>query len=146
MCPYTTVEWETLPHLIQMGDPDWDPNALDHTLDDDQNWFNAMSDLEEQPFTSLFDAFSDYCKCIIVQDVKIAALDDPILPFFFDAIDNLDNYVDYVVYHACCSDLLVHHGILIPSPCLVFPKLPDYKRLCPFFGWMPTNVIKRTLL
>jgi hypothetical protein len=143
MRPYTDAEWETLPHVIWTGDVDWDPSVLDHTLDDDQHWFNAISDLEAQPFTSLFDEFDDYRKRIIVQDVEITDLDDPILPFS-DAADILDDYVDHVVYRASCSDLLVHHGTLMPSPRLVSPKLPDYERLRPFFGWMPTDVIKRT--
>jgi hypothetical protein len=128
-----------------MGDLNsWDPSVLDRNLDNNQNWFDAILDLEAQPFTSLFDEFGDYRKRIIVQDGKITALDDLIIPFF-DAADTLDNYVDHDVYRgASCSDLLVHHGTLTPSPCLVSPKLPDYKRLCPFFGWMSTDVIKRT--
>jgi hypothetical protein len=82
ICPYTDNEREILPHVIWTGDLNWDPSVLDHTLDGDQNWFDAIFDLEAQPFTSLFDEFGDYRKRIIVQDVKITALDDPILPFF----------------------------------------------------------------
>jgi hypothetical protein len=61
MRPYTDAKWETLPHVIWTGDIDWDPSVLDLTLDDDQNWFDAISDLKVQPFTSLFDKFGDYC-------------------------------------------------------------------------------------
>jgi hypothetical protein len=106
MHPYTDNEWETLPHGIWTGDLDWDSSVLDHNLDDDQNWFDAISDLEAQPFTSLVDEFGDYCKCIIVQDDKITALDDPIL-FFSLMLDTLDDYVDHIVYCASCSDLFL---------------------------------------
>jgi hypothetical protein len=94
--------------------------------------------------TTLFDEFGHYCKRIIVQDVEITALDDLIL-LLFDAVDTLDDYVDHVVYCArSCSYLLVHHGTLTLSSCLVSPKFPNYKWLCPFFGWISTNAIKRT--
>jgi hypothetical protein len=62
MRPYMDAEWwETLPHVIWTGDTDWDPSVLDHTLDDDKHWFDAISDLATEPFTALFDEFGDYC-------------------------------------------------------------------------------------
>ena len=141
--PYTDAEWETLPHVIWTGDIDWDPGVLDHTLDDDDNWFDAISDLEAHPFSSLFDEFGDYRKRMIVQDVDITDRDSETLSFF-DAVDSLDACVDTAVYVACCSTFSAHLGDLTPSPRLVSSKVPDYERLRPFFGWMPTDVIKRT--
>jgi hypothetical protein len=50
MRPYTDIEWETLPRvIIWTGDLNRDPSILDHTLDDNENWFNAILDLEAQP-------------------------------------------------------------------------------------------------
>jgi hypothetical protein len=64
--PYTNEEWETLPHVVWTGDTDWDPTVLDHTLDDDEHWFDAISDLEATPFMNLFGEFGDYRKRVIV--------------------------------------------------------------------------------
>jgi hypothetical protein len=57
MRPYTTDDkWDTLPHDIWTGDTDWDPPILDHTLDNNDNWwFDAIFNLEARPFTNLFD-------------------------------------------------------------------------------------------
>jgi hypothetical protein len=56
---YTNAEWDTLPHIIMTSDLDWDPAVLDHTTDDNGNWFDAISDLEENPHANLFDCFGD---------------------------------------------------------------------------------------
>jgi hypothetical protein len=33
---------------------------------------------------------------------------------------------------------------MTPSPRIIEPKEPDYETLRPFFGWLPTDTIKRT--
>jgi hypothetical protein len=60
--PYTDEEWDTLPHVILTSDVDWDPTVLDHNLDDDDKWFDAVSDLQTDPTTNLFDEFGNYRK------------------------------------------------------------------------------------
>jgi hypothetical protein len=62
--------------------------------------------LEAQPFTSLFDEFGDYRKRIIVQDVEITALDDPILPFF-DAVDTLDAWTTLSIVPVVLTSLFI---------------------------------------
>ena len=52
MQPYTDDEWDHLPHVILTSDLDWDPTILDHTLDDDEHWYDAMCDLDEPPYDS----------------------------------------------------------------------------------------------
>jgi hypothetical protein len=44
MRPYTDVEYELLPHVIITGDVDWDPRVLDFDIDDDDDWYDAISD------------------------------------------------------------------------------------------------------
>lgn len=53
MCPYMDAEWDTPPHVILTSDVEWDPTVLDHNLDDDDLWYDAVSDLEANPFTNL---------------------------------------------------------------------------------------------
>lgn len=44
--PYTDEEWDQLPHIILTSDLDWNPTALDHTIDDDNRWYDAMCDMD----------------------------------------------------------------------------------------------------
>jgi hypothetical protein len=42
MRPYTDHEWDTLPHIVCTSNADWDPTVLDHALDDDEQWVDAL--------------------------------------------------------------------------------------------------------
>jgi hypothetical protein len=99
MRPCTDAEWDTLPHVICTSDTDWDPTILDHTLNDDDDWYDAIEDLEEDPSTNLFDEYGNYHKC----EVSTMEL------FYFDAYQppsdpNMDD-LDYCVYHAHLQDV-----------------------------------------
>jgi hypothetical protein len=146
--PYTDHEWETLPHVVWTSDNDWDPTVLDHSLDDDSNWFDAISDLEARPFTSLFDEYGDYRQRVIVQEVALSPVHDSDASLFdnFDVLlsDDVDDIVDHYVYDSNRPTLFVHHGEVTPSPRRIQSSTPDYEMLRPFFGWLPTDVIKRT--
>jgi hypothetical protein len=148
MRPYTDHEWDSLPHVIWTGDTDWDPSVLDHTLDDDANWFDTISDLEAEPLTNLFDERGNYRKRVIVQNVNIADLEQYDLFPFVDSgdifSDALEDIMDSAIYEANCPSLLVHQGIVEPAPRLIKNKSPDYEALRPFFGWLPTDVVKKT--
>jgi hypothetical protein len=121
---------------------------LDHTLDDDENWFDAISDLESHPFCNLFDEFGNYHKHVIVQEIQIAGANE-YTPTFYDALaktpsNNIMDSLDSIVYDANRACLMVHHGNVMPSsPHLVHTKVPDYKKFHHFFGWTPTEVIKK---
>jgi len=45
LCSFSDEEWDTLPHVILTGDADWDPGVLDQDLDDNEAWFDTISDL-----------------------------------------------------------------------------------------------------
>ncbi len=59
MRPFTDHEWDSLPHVFLTSELDWDPSVLDHSHEDEQ-WFDAVSDLEADPTTNLFDEFGNY--------------------------------------------------------------------------------------
>ena len=46
--------------MVLTSELDWDPGQLDLALDDDDNWYDAISDLAADPFTNLFDEYGDY--------------------------------------------------------------------------------------
>jgi hypothetical protein len=112
MHPYTDAEWDTLPHVIWTGDSNWDPTVLDHHLDDDAHWFDAISNLKARPFTNLFDECGNYRNRVLVQHTKL----DPTslyVPTFFDALvkppsDDATDWLDSIVYDANRACLSVH--------------------------------------
>jgi hypothetical protein len=56
MQPYTDEEWDSLPHVILTGDGNWNPSVLDHSLTDDDQWYDAVSDFPDAMDGSPFDA------------------------------------------------------------------------------------------
>jgi hypothetical protein len=65
--PYTDAKWDMLPHVFLTSELEWDPSVLDHDHLDDDQWFDALSDIESNPNTNLFDEFGDYHHRIVVQ-------------------------------------------------------------------------------
>ena len=133
MRPYTDHEWDTLPHVIWTSDMDWDPSVLDQSLTDDENWFDAVSDLAETIIASPFDEYGNFTS-------REAEL------HFFDAgeefvqdDDNLDDTVFSAILHAN-----KHQRIFQLHPTSLTKKPPDYESLRPFFLNATADVIKRT--
>ncbi len=60
MRPYTDVEYESTPHVILTSDvTNWDPRISDFDIDDDNDWYDAISD--NMNHSELVDAaFSNY--------------------------------------------------------------------------------------
>ena len=65
--PFTDEEWDSLPHVILTGDADWDPSVLDLDLDENETWFDTISDLPPDKSPAAFDEFGDYNKRVVVQ-------------------------------------------------------------------------------
>ncbi len=72
--PFSDQEWEDLPHVILTSELDWDPGQLDVALEDDDQWFDAINDLEGDPFTNLYDEFGNYHHCVVVQSTDLCHL------------------------------------------------------------------------
>ena len=53
--PYTDDEWDNLPHVILTSDLDWDPTILDNIIDDNDTWFDSVSNLQDDSVSNLFD-------------------------------------------------------------------------------------------
>ena len=49
MRPHTDVEWNTLPIIPVTMDTDWDPRVLDHTITDDDAWYDAQPEPTDLP-------------------------------------------------------------------------------------------------
>ena len=102
MRPYTDQEWENLPHVFMTGEPEWNPSVLDHALTDDVQWYDAVTDLETDPTTNLFDEYGNYRRRVVVQHAEGRHSEIP-------DDGGLDNLIDMCVFHARmenkCDDL-----------------------------------------
>jgi len=67
LCLLTDEEWDSLLHVVLTGDADWDPSVLDLDLDENETWFDVISDLPHDKLPSAFDEFGDYNKSVAVQ-------------------------------------------------------------------------------
>ena len=127
MRPYTDDDWDNLPHLILTSDADWDPSVLDNTIDDDEIWFDAMSDLPDDSVSPLFDLCGNYRHrhAIHFHDISRSDLGDGVLPN------------EAHLYKTFESDTK-------PGARETLPKEPDYTSFIPNLGWSSLNAIKRT--
>jgi hypothetical protein len=103
MRPYTDVEYESLPYVILTSDVDWDPRVLDFDIDDNHDWYDAISDNVNH--SELFDAFGDY-------KVRTTKLEVSSADTWFDT-DTPDQYARVQLEEATivCSEhaYRVHH-------------------------------------
>ena len=125
--PYTDKEWDTLPHVVLTSDKDWDPSVLDHTLDDNEDWYNAVSDLQIDPATNLFDEFGNYHNCTVVQEVFFDSAQEPAM---------ISELIDECVLLNHCTSLYEAQEHVLTT------KKPDYEALHPNFGQLLTDIIK----
>ena len=157
--PYTDAEWDTLPHVFLTGETVWDPSVLDHTLTDDEQWADALSDLEADPSTNLFDEFGNYRQRVTIQHAAY---------FLRQSGDDLQDVIDQCVYDAHSHDTSepifydAHdHDVttpedeedddqedappaMPPEPRQTLSKPPDYSKLRPLFGWLSPDLIQKT--
>jgi hypothetical protein len=99
--PFSNEEWEILPHVIWTSNADWDLSVLDLVLDDDDHWFDAITDLDKNLWANLFDLFGNYIKHVCVHDVILSSDLEPDLNFF-DALEdapssNVSDIMDHCV-------------------------------------------------
>jgi len=139
-----------LPHIILTGDTDWDPSILDLDLDEQEAWFDAITDLPPDKPPSAFDEFGDYNKRVVMQSHDVLY-----------SWDTFQHIIDAcVMVHTYQAQSLDPSHPSAPDPedsaLDILPTLyeshvheinkhaPDYQALLPMFGWLPADVIKQT--
>jgi hypothetical protein len=158
MHPYMDDEWDTLPHVILTSNIDWDPTVLDHTLDDEGQWYDAMCDMDEPRYDSPFHSDGTYCEHVVAQiatlpcttadltDMQPNIAKDTSATLFSAGIDDI---IDQCVYHALIDHAVysVHPmetTVSTSPPHTVTNMDPDYEALHPYFGWLPFVTVKET--
>jgi hypothetical protein len=119
MRPYTGKDWDSLPHVVLTGDGNGNPSVLDHSLTDNEQWYDAVSDFPNAMEGSPFDAEGNY-KNLHVFDL-----------FITDLI--LDNHIILDLPWLCQA----HEHQIIKNQ-------QDFAQLRPNFAWLPENAVKET--
>ena len=109
------------------------PCVLDHDLDDDDELYDALTRLEEDPHINLFDELGTYRKRVLVQETDILK----------DAHENSTEHDDIVIDDIIEECILSTYNTQNHE---VARQTPDYEPLRPLFGWLPTDIIKRTFV
>jgi hypothetical protein len=126
MRPYTDKEWEELPHVLFTSDSEWDPTVLDHDLDEDEQWFDALSNIPAGTGDNLFDEYGNYRHCTIVNHAIT-------LEHQTESNTELDNHL-----------IPTDHFLLEAYERKITSAEPNYEALRPNFAWQSTNTIKNT--
>ena len=132
--PFTDEEWDTLPHVVWTSDVEWDPSVLDCTIEDQETWYDALSDIEGGILHSPFDEYGKYR----YRDAEL---------HFFDVgeIYDIDDIVDDVISDHDMHQVIFSHEHQIQSTShQTKKKAPNYEALRPFFLYATADVIKRT--
>ena len=139
MRPYANEEWEKLPHVFLTSPKKWDPSVLDFELEDDTEWFDAISSVEENPHTNLFDCQGNYRKRYKAGHPTDEPTDEPM---YFDAQAHIESSGENgeTVYAAYPTERVAS----TKDPPTVTPADHDYKALRPNFAYLPEETIKKT--
>ena len=95
LCPYTDMEWETLPHVNWTRDSHRDPAIFHHKFDEGSDeWYRALTDHTRNPHGELLNKFGNYCKrqAVIAEENFVGAVLDGGL-----TVDSFVRYVNQVV-------------------------------------------------
>ncbi len=104
--PFMDAEWDSLLHVILTGNTNWDPSVLDVDLDEEEAWFDAITDLPQRKSPSTFNEFGDYNKRVVVQSHDVL--------YSWDTSQHIiDACIMVHTYHAQTLDLSCPH---VPDP------------------------------
>jgi len=108
-------------------------------LEDDTEWFDAISSVEENPHTNLFDCQGNYCKRYKAGHPTDEPTDEPM---YFDAQAHIESSGETgeTVYAAYPTERVAS----TKDPPTVTPADHDYKALRPNFAYLPEETIKKT--
>jgi len=155
--PYTDDEFERLPHVILTSDVDWDPNTLDHSVDDDDEWHDAAAAHTPSPSGKTFSEVGEYRNRVTVHGVDLHSNDQEDDLEIFYAADEFPMDIDEIIdkcaassdeentnaYHVYPHDDKDCH-VYFAHPTEVTATSQDFDQLRPLFGWLPVDIIKKT--
>jgi hypothetical protein len=120
MRPYTEEEWDSLPNVVLTGDGNWNPSDLDHSLTNDEQWYDAVSDFPDDAMDGKTSDAEENYRNLHVFDL-----------FITDSILDTHIILDLPwLYQA-------HEHQIIENQ-------QDFTQLHPNFAWLPENVVKQT--
>ena len=141
--------------MILTSEVEWDPSILDLDIDDDQEWFDAISDDPDCPSSRLFDEYGDYIKRI---NINLTSLEDHVdLCAMYHSSTHVspiveaeppDDYHEYYDASPVTVENIIQYEVqssnTTSKPIHVSTSTPDYEKQLPLFAWLPTETIRKT--
>jgi hypothetical protein len=128
----------------------WDPSIMDHEFDEDDQLFDAISDLSADPSTNMFDEFRNCRKLILVNyshyfDCESENPLDDLINQCVEYAHDVNIPIPTSSYDAFSHDMQTNNkSQLIAVPKVISKKIPDYIQLRPRFGWIKPETIEKT--
>ena len=114
--------------VVLTADGEWDPKVLDNSISENDNWFDAVADLEQTLDDDRFDSHGKYRHHVVTQNTEL---------HFFDAFEDLPTYEEAIDNIVMCNLSANEHELKV--------KDKDYSILSSFFAYAPVDVIKSTI-
>ena len=121
MQPYTNEQFDTLPHIIMTSDLPWDPTVFDGS-NDNEEWFDAVSDLEHIADDAPFDEYGEYRHTHELEAMRAElSQSNNIDKYFINSVETLidvnertvnQRQVDCDKYRARFGYIPQHHAVL----------------------------------
>ena len=123
---------------------------LDVDLDEQEAWFDAITDLPQDKPPSVFNELGDYNKRVVVQNHDVLYSWDT-SQHVIDACVMINTYHAQTLNLSCPPasdpddlDLDILPTMYDSHAHEVNKWVPDYQALMPMFGWLPADVIQQT--
>ena len=75
LIPYIDKEWVEIPHVLLTYEEDQYPSILDLDIENDELWYDAITDDHEYHINQSFDEYGNYCHRVEVPEASIEAID-----------------------------------------------------------------------
>jgi len=128
------------------SDAEWDPSILDKHISTTNEWINDVENTTPGTIPA-FNNVGDYNQRTVATHKSNAVHDvffdtdlfevDDLHYFDADTFDN-DHHDDNI------RQCMEHSTSSINKPTKILTTDPNYKSLCPYFGWLPTDIVKLT--
>jgi hypothetical protein len=139
--PFTDQEYDSLPQVFLTHEANWDPSILDHEYKSVEEWFDATQRVDTDPAANRFDDIGNYRRRVVVQNSD---------HHYYHQSYNLDvnNDPDFVMEPNFEETSVTPPDIVTethdPAEQVHDHSDKPYEILRPQFGWLSTDVIKKT--
>ena len=148
MRPFTNKEYETLPHVIMTSSQPWDPRMYDNYVDPESNTYKQVK--EQNLHLLPHDEYNVKGEYIGVHRTDVSyhnkQMETWVDQHEYQLSETVARCIHGVRNDSRTDSILVNEYELQANsnPRTHIPNEQDYKKLQPYFAWIPTKLIKHT--